>query len=128
MESTWAFWSSVNPTCSTIMGRRRPIPELRSDNVQTRQLGERLAVNSVIQGSAADIIKVAMLRCRDRSARESPRARLVLQVHDELIFECPEADAERVAGWAREEMTAAWAVQPPLVVDVGIGRDWLSAK
>jgi DNA polymerase-1 len=113
---------------ATIMGRRRPIPELRSDNVQTRQLGERLAVNSVIQGSAADIIKVAMLRCRDRSARESPRARLVLQVHDELIFECPKEEADRVADWSRDEMVGAWEIDPPLVVDVGVGEDWLSAK
>ncbi|MHB9148462.1 MAG: DNA polymerase I [Thermoleophilia bacterium] len=113
---------------ATIMGRRRPIPELRSDNHQTRQLGERLAVNSVIQGSAADIIKVAMLRCHERLARESAMTRLVLQVHDELIFECPLEEAHLVAGLVCEEMAGAWSIDPPLVVDVGIGSDWLSAK
>jgi DNA polymerase-1 len=113
---------------ATIMGRRRPIPELRSDNHQTRQLGERLAVNSVIQGSAADIIKVAMLRCHERLARECKETDLVLQVHDELIFECPQDTAGRVAESVREEMVGAWSIDPPLIVDVGIGNDWLSAK
>ena len=113
---------------ATIMGRRRPILELRSDNHQTRQLGERLAVNSVIQGSAADIIKVAMLRCHDRLAWECKDTDLVLQVHDELIFECPRDEAGRVAEVVREEMVGAWSIDPPLVVDVGIGNDWLSAK
>ncbi|HZK49689.1 MAG TPA: DNA polymerase I [Thermoleophilia bacterium] len=120
--------ASAQGFVATIMGRRRPIPELRSGNQQTRQLGERLAVNSVIQGSAADIIKVAMLRCRDRLARESRETRLVLQVHDELIFECPLAAGRSVARMVREEMVGSWVVDPPLIVDVGVGEDWLSAK
>ena len=74
---------------TTVFGRRRPIPELASANFQERSLGERLAVNSVIQGSAADIIKVAMIRCHDRLAKDFPASRLVLQVHDELVFEVP---------------------------------------
>jgi len=113
---------------STLMGRRRPIPELRSGDHQTKQLGERLAVNSIIQGTAADIIKVAMIRCRERLARESADARLVLQVHDELVFECRRDEADDVSRIAVEEMVAAFAMDPPLVVDVGAGEDWLSAK
>ena len=113
---------------TTVFGRRRPIPELASSNFQERSLGERLAVNSVIQGSAADIIKVAMIRCHERLAREFPAARLVLQVHDELVFEAPEADAQAVRDAMVAEMTGAYVMDPPLRVDAGIGADWLAAK
>jgi len=113
---------------TTVFGRRRDIPEFASPNFQTRSLGERLAVNSVIQGTAADIIKVAMIRCHRRLPREFPGARLVLQVHDELVFEVPEADLEGVKSAVVEEMTAAFPMEPPLGVDVGVGPDWLSAK
>jgi DNA polymerase-1 len=113
---------------ATVFGRRRPIPELASGNFQERSLGERLAVNSVIQGSAADIIKVAMIRCYKRLQREFPSARLVLQVHDELVFEAPEGEAEAVRAAMVEEMVAAYPMEPPLGVDSGIGPDWLSAK
>ena len=113
---------------TTIFGRRRPIPELQSGNYQERSLGERLAVNSVIQGSAADIIKVAMIRCHDRLEREFAEAKLVLQVHDELVFEVPAGQAEDVKTAVVEEMAAAFPLDPPLGVDVGIGPDWLSAK
>ena len=113
---------------ATVFGRRRPIPELASGNFQERSLGERLAVNSVIQGSAADIIKVAMIRCHDRLERDFPDSRLVLQVHDELVFEVPEEQAEDVRTAVAEEMVAAFPMEPPLGVDVGVGLDWLSAK
>ncbi len=113
---------------ATMFGRRRPIPELHSDNFQTRSLGERLAVNSVIQGSAADIIKVAMIRCHDRLARECPAARLVLQVHDELIFETPADQVEAIRTAMVREMVDAYPMDPSLVVDAGVGPDWLSAK
>jgi len=113
---------------ATVFGRRRPIPELRSSDFNTRSLGERLAVNSVIQGSAADIIKVAMIRCHARLTGEFPRARLVLQVHDELVFEVPTEQAEAVRAAMIEEMVTAFPVDPPLVVDAGIGSDWLTAK
>ncbi|MGI5939638.1 MAG: DNA polymerase I [Thermoleophilia bacterium] len=113
---------------ATVFGRRRAIPELASPNQQTRSLGERLAVNSVIQGTAADIIKVAMVRCHGRLQRECPGARLVLQVHDELAFEVPESLAEIVKAVVVEEMVRAFPMDPPLGVDVGIGPDWLSAK
>ncbi len=113
---------------TTIFGRRRPIPELQSGNYQERSLGERLAVNSVIQGSAADIIKVAMIRCHDRLEREFADAKLVLQVHDELVFEVPAGQAEDIKTAVVEEMAAAFPLDPPLGVDVGVGPDWLSAK
>ena len=113
---------------ATMLGRRRPIPELRDGNFQTRSLGERLAVNSVIQGSAADIIKVAMIRCHRRLAREFPSARLVLQIHDELLFEAPADEAEAIRDLVSAEMTGAYALDPALAVDAGIGENWLAAK
>jgi DNA polymerase-1 len=113
---------------ATVFGRRRPIPELASGNFQERSLGERLAVNSVIQGSAADIIKVAMIRCDNRLCREFPGARLVLQVHDELVFEVPQESADEVKTAVVEEMVAAFPLEPALGVDAGVGPDWLSAK
>ena len=85
-------------------------------------------MNSVIQGTAADVIKVAMIRCHRRLQGEFPGARLVLQVHDELLFETPEACAEEVRQAVVEEMIAAFPMDPPLGVDVGIGPDWLAAK
>jgi DNA polymerase I len=113
---------------TTLMGRRRLIPELRARNRQTRMLGERLAVNTVIQGTAADIIKLAMIRSH-RALRESGlRTRLVLQIHDELLFEGPDEEGEAVAELAREQMIAAWDLDPALAVDVGTGPDWLAAK
>ncbi len=113
---------------TTLMGRRRPIPELRSSNPNTRRLGERLAVNTVIQGTAADIIKVAMVRCRAALRERGTKTRLVLQIHDELLFEGPPAEMDDVAELVRREMCAAYELDPPLVVDIGIGSDWLDAK
>jgi DNA polymerase-1 len=113
---------------TSIFGRRRPIPELVSEEHQERSLGERLAVNSVIQGSAADIIKVAMIRCHERLQREFSGARLVLQVHDELVFETRDDQAEEIRRAVVEEMVGAYPLDPPLGVDSGVGRDWASAK
>jgi DNA polymerase I len=112
----------------TLMGRRRPIPELRSGNPNTRRLGERLAVNTVIQGTAADIIKVAMVRCQRALREAGGDTRLVLQIHDELLFEGPPGEIEAAAELVEREMCAAYRLDPPLEVDVGIGRDWLDAK
>jgi DNA polymerase-1 len=112
----------------TLMGRRRSIPELRSANPNTRRLGERLAVNTVIQGTAADIIKVAMVRC-DRALREAGvKTRLVLQIHDELLFEGPPGEMDDATELVRREMCAAYQLDPPLEVDIGVGADWLDAK
>ncbi|MGB6424552.1 MAG: DNA polymerase I [Solirubrobacterales bacterium] len=113
---------------TTLMGRRRLIPELRSSNPQTRSLGERLAVNTVIQGTAADIIKLAMIRCRAALAEGDLNSRLILQIHDELLFEGPTEEAEAVGELARREMIAAFELDPPLAVDIGSGPDWLACK
>jgi DNA polymerase-1 len=112
----------------TLFGRRRPIPELRASNRQTRLLGERLAVNTVMQGSAADIIKVAMVSIHRRLRDEGRAARLVLQVHDELLLEAPEKELTAVRELVREEMCEAYELDPPLDVDVGTGEDWNEAK
>ncbi len=113
---------------TTLFGRIRRVPELRSRNRQTRQLGERLAVNMVIQGTAADIIKVAMVRARDRLRGEGLATRLVLQIHDELLFEAPDAEVKRASEIVRDEMAGAFEMDPPLEVDVGSGPNWLEAK
>ena len=113
---------------TTLMGRRRAIPELRSGNPNTRRLGERLAVNTVIQGTAADIIKVAMVSCQRALRETGGETRLVLQIHDELLFEGPPGEMEAAAELVRREMCAAYPLDPPLEVDVGIGQDWLDAK
>ncbi len=112
----------------TLMGRRRPIPELRSGNPNTRRLGERLAVNTVIQGTAADIIKVAMVSCQRALKEAGGETRLVLQIHDELLFEGPPGEMEAAAELVEREMCAAYPLDPPLEVDIGVGQDWLDAK
>jgi DNA polymerase-1 len=112
----------------TLMGRRRPIPELRSGNPNTRRLGERLAVNTVIQGTAADIIKVAMVRCHRALAESEAKTRLVLQIHDELLFEGPPGEMDDATELVQREMCAAYQLDPPLEVDIGVGKDWLDAK
>jgi DNA polymerase-1 len=113
---------------TTLLGRRRPVPEIRASNRQTRSLGERLAVNSVMQGTAADVIKVAMVRIHRRLREEGRGSRLVLQVHDELLVEAPDAELSRVKELVREEMCGAYPLDPPLAVDVGSGDDWNEAK
>jgi DNA polymerase I len=113
---------------TTLFGRRRPVPEIRASNRQTRSLGERLAVNSVMQGTAADIIKVAMVAIHRRLREEGRAARLVLQVHDELLAEAPEAEVGAVKEILRTEMVNAFPLDPPLAVDVGAGEDWHEAK
>ncbi|HET8894457.1 MAG TPA: DNA polymerase I [Gaiellaceae bacterium] len=113
---------------TTLFGRRRPVPEIRAANRQTRSLGERLAVNSVMQGTAADIIKVAMVDIHCRLRDEGRSARLVLQVHDELLVETPDAEVSTVKDLVREEMCSAYPLDPPLAVDVGAGDDWNEAK
>jgi DNA polymerase-1 len=113
---------------STLFGRRRQVPELRARRWELRRQGERFAVNMVIQGTAADIMKVAMVRC-DNALREAGlRSRMVLQIHDELLFEGPAEEAERVEALAAEQMAAAFEMDPPLAVEAGIGPDWLAAK
>src|SRR5262245_40802589 len=113
---------------TSLLGRRRPVPEIRASNRQTRSLGERLAVNFVMQGSNADIIKVAMIRIHKRLRDEGRGARLVLQIHDELLLEVPETEVTAVRELVRAEMCGAYPLDPPLAVDVGVGDDWNEAK
>lgn len=112
---------------TTILGRRRPIPELQSGDQTQRAMGERMAVNSPIQGSAADLIKVAMIRVHKRLRETLPTTKMILQVHDELIFETPESDLERAKQLVKQEMEAtgeALGLSVPLKVDVGVGKNW----
>ena len=113
---------------ATLFGRIRRVPELRARQRQTRMLGERLAVNMVIQGTAADIIKVAMVTARAKLRDEGLETRLVLQIHDELLFEGPEEEVEQASEIVRAEMAGAFEMDPPLEVDVASGRNWLEAK
>ena len=113
---------------TTLWGRRRQIPELRARNWQVRTLGERLAVNTVIQGTAADIIKLAMIGCQRALVAQGSSLRLILQIHDELLFEGSPADADGARGLIEREMCAVWEHDPPLAVDVGLGFTWLEAK
>ena len=109
---------------STLWGRRRWIPEIKSSNFNTRSFGERVALNAPIQGTAADIIKIAMVRVYRRLKKEGLASRLILQVHDELIVECPEAEAQRVRDLVKEEMEAAVSLAVPMEVDAKTGKDW----
>jgi DNA polymerase-1 len=113
---------------ATAFGRIRRIPELRSRNRQTRQLGERLAVNMVIQGTAADIIKVAMVDSVRALRDAGLRTRLVLQIHDELLFEGPESEVAEASEIVQREMAGAFEMDPPLDTDLGVGTNWLEAK
>ncbi|HWX97010.1 MAG TPA: DNA polymerase I [Solirubrobacteraceae bacterium] len=113
----------------TLWGRRRQIPELRARNYQVRTQGERLAVNTVIQGTAADIIKLAMVRCHQALADSGMKTRLLLTIHDELLFEGPPAEADAARSLIETEMCGVWGGrEPPLAVDVGVGETWLEAK
>jgi DNA polymerase-1 len=112
----------------TIFKRRRYIPELRDRNFNIRAFGERTAANSPIQGSAADLIKIAMIRIRDRLTDERLSARMLLQVHDELVFEVPGPELDAVTTLVRDEMAHAASLSVPLLVDVGTGRNWLETK
>ena len=113
---------------TTLWGRRRQIPELQARNYQVRMLGERLAVNTVIQGTAADIIKLAMVRVHVALAESELQTRLLLTIHDELLFEGPPAEQDRACALVEREMCGVWEHDPPLAVDVGVGRNWLEAK
>jgi DNA polymerase-1 len=113
---------------TTLFGRIRRVPELRSRQFQTRSLGERLAVNMVIQGTAADIMKVAMVRTRDELRAAGLATRVVLQIHDELLFEAPSGEVSPASEIIEREMAGAFEMDPPLEVDVGVGQNWLDAK
>ena len=112
----------------TLWGRRRQIPELQARNYQVRSLGERLAVNTVIQGTAADIIKLAMVRCHDALRDTGLATKQILTIHDELLFEGPPGEREAACLLIEEEMCGVWEHSPPMAVDIGVGQNWLEAK
>lgn len=112
----------------TIFSRRRYIPELKNSNYNIRAFGERTAMNSPIQGSAADLIKVAMVNLAASLKAARSQARLLLQVHDELVLDVPEAEIEPISRMVKREMEGAIELKVPLVADVGVGANWLSAK
>ena len=111
----------------TLFGRRRALPELASSNFQVRASGERMARNTPIQGTAADIIKLAMVHVWQRLRDEKLQARLLLQVHDELIVEAPEAEIDEVKRIVKEEMENVVHYSVPLTTEVGVGKTWLEA-
>ncbi len=127
MENAKDF-ARENGYALTMLGRRRYIPEMQASNFNIRAFGERVAMNAPIQGSAADIIKLAMLRVDAALEKEFPLARLILQVHDELIVEAPEESAEEVAALMKREMEAAAEMAVPLLAEVGVGKSWYEAK
>ena len=112
----------------TMFRRRRYIPELKSSNFNIRQGAERIALNTPIQGSAADLIKLAMIRVSQALDEEFPDARLLLQVHDELIVECPEEIAPQVAELVSRKMESVAELSVPLVAEAKFGKSWYEAK
>ena len=109
---------------TTLLHRRRPIAELGSQNRATRGFGERTAVNTVIQGSAADLIKVAMIRITEKFRKESIKSRLLLQIHDELIFEVPDSETDQIKQFVKAEMEGAFPLRVPIIVDYKMGKSW----
>lgn len=127
MESSVAY-AKEHGYVRTLDGRRRYIPELKSSNYNTRSFGERVAMNMPLQGTASDIIKKAMIAADSALKREGLRAGLIMQVHDELIVDAPQEEAEKAAEILRREMEGAAKLAVPLIADVGIGDNWLEAK
>ena len=114
---------------TTLFGRRRNIPELRSTNGQTRALGERLALNTIVQGTAADVMKLAMIEVAGALAATDLKTEMILTIHDELLFEGPKSEQKELTELVERGMIAPWGErQPPLAVDIGTGRTWLEAK
>ena len=111
----------------TLLGRRRHMPELQSRNYTIRQQGERLAINTPIQGTAADLIKKAMIDIHGKLAERSLQTAMLLQVHDELVFEVPEVELELARDLVREGMEGVWKLNVPLKVDLGWGKNWTEA-
>jgi DNA polymerase-1 len=112
----------------TLFGRKRPIPDMHSRNPNARSFAERTAVNTPLQGTAADLIKLAMIRIDEILRREKLETKMLLQVHDELLFESPLSEAEQISKMVKREMETVHKLDVPLIVDVGIGENWRDAK
>lgn len=125
LDETVAF-AEADRICRDHVRRRRPIPELRVP--AQRMFGERTAMNHPMQGSAADIIKIAMVRVAGRLRAEGFAAKMILQVHDELDFECPASEVDALVAMVREEMEGVAQLRVPLIADASIGETWAEAK
>jgi len=112
---------------TTLLNRRRYLPDIQNANRSVRQFAERIAINAPIQGTAADLIKVAMIRIHRRLIREKKKTKLILQIHDELVFEVPEAEMEVLRGMVKEEMEGVMQLVIPLKVEMGVGKNWAEA-
>ena len=112
----------------TLFGRFRPIPEIRSRDVPSRNRAEREAMNAPLQGTAADLLKLAMIKVHERLGRERMRTQMILTVHDELVFEAPDAEVDAARALVKSEMESVYAMRVPLRVDVGVGKNWKDAK
>ena len=127
MESNVAFARANGYVC-TLSGTKRVINEIRSSNFNIRSFGERAAMNMPLQGSSADIIKIAMIRLFDRLRREGLRSKLILQVHDELVLDAFEEERDAVMRIVKEEMENAVELRVPLIAEVHCGKNWYEAK
>ena len=121
-------FAKANGYVSTLTGRKRYIPEINSSNYNLRQFGERAAMNMPLQGSSADIIKIAMINVYNSLKKEGLKAKLILQVHDELVLDAPKEEADRAAEILKFEMENAVKLKVPLTVDVHTGENWYDAK
>ena len=126
MEETVAQAKEVGYTM-TIMNRKRYLPDLKSQNRQVRESAERVAINSPVQGSAADLIKLAMIRLAEKISKKKLKSRMILQVHDELVFECPEDEEQEMRALVKKEMEEVMPLKVPLIVDIGWGENWNTA-
>ena len=113
---------------STILGRRRAISGVRTNGGRQRNLAERTAINTVIQGSAADVIKLAMIHVHRRLQNEFAEAKMLLQIHDELLFETPASEQDRLIAMVRDEMQSVMQLKVPLQVDVKLGKNWAETE
>ena len=127
MEQMEAF-AREHGYVETLYGRRREVPELSDKSRVRRAFGERVARNTPIQGTAADLIKVAMIRVSDALADAGLQAKLILQIHDELLVECPASESEQVREILEREMAGAASLAVPLLVSAGVGKRWYDAK
>ena len=127
MQSNVDF-AKKNGYVATLTGRKRYIREINSSNYNIRQFGERAAMNMPLQGSSADIIKIAMINVVNALNKEGWKAKLILQVHDELVLDCPKEEAEQAADILKSEMENAVKLNVPLSVDVHMGKNWYEAK
>jgi DNA polymerase-1 len=112
---------------TTLMGRKRPVPEINSTNANIRQQAERLAINTPIQGTAADLIKIAMINIYKKLAEKNLKARILLQIHDELLLEVPEKETDIIKQLVKHEMENALSLSVPLKVEIGHGKNWAEA-